>query len=106
MQMSALEEHNNSLLHKEALRLQMASKDKTLGLIDRPSFIKGRQGVQYPISGECDLGRQCSTILQRDPHELEFIQAVQEVVHSLQPVLSKMPQYGHSAVLFLFERVS
>ncbi|CAN5958842.1 unnamed protein product [Sphagnum jensenii] len=41
MQMSALEEHNNSLLHKEALRLQMASKDKTLGLIDRPSFIKG-----------------------------------------------------------------
>jgi hypothetical protein len=27
-------------------------------------------------------------------------------VHSLQPVLSKIPQYGHSAVLFLFERVS
>ncbi|CAM6030219.1 unnamed protein product [Sphagnum balticum] len=75
MQMSALEEHNNSLLHKEALRLQMASKDKTLGLIDRPSFIKA--------------------ILQRDPHELEFIQAVQEVVHSLQPVLSKMPQFVH-----------
>jgi glutamate dehydrogenase (NADP+) len=53
-----------------------------------------------------DLGRQCSsetyllhavmtTILQRDPHELEFIQAVQEVVHSLQPVLSKMPQFVH-----------
>jgi len=42
MQMSALEEHNNSLLHKEALRLQMASKDKGLGLIDlRPVFIKG-----------------------------------------------------------------
>lgn len=41
MQMSALEEHNNSLLHKEALRLQMASKDKGLGLIDRPLYIKG-----------------------------------------------------------------
>jgi hypothetical protein len=25
-------------------------------------------------------------------HELEFIQAVQEVVHSLKPVLSRMPQ--------------
>ncbi len=34
-----------------------------------------------------------TAILQRDPHELEFIQAVQEVVHSLEPVLSKMPQY-------------
>jgi len=53
MQISALEEHNNSLLHKEALRLQMASKDKGLGLIDlRPVFIKGRQVVQYPISTE------------------------------------------------------
>jgi glutamate dehydrogenase (NADP+) len=42
MQISALEEHNNSLLHKEALRLQMASKDKGLGLIDlRPVFMKG-----------------------------------------------------------------
>jgi hypothetical protein len=34
-----------------------------------------------------------TAILQRDPHELEFIQAVQQVVHSLEPVLSKMPQY-------------
>lgn len=42
MQMSALEEHNNSLLHKEALRLQMASKDKGLGLIERPVYLKGR----------------------------------------------------------------
>ena len=30
MQMSALEEHNNSLLHKEALCLQMACKDKVV----------------------------------------------------------------------------
>lgn len=39
MQMSALEEHNNSLLHKEALRLQMASKDKIV--IDKPIYVKG-----------------------------------------------------------------
>lgn len=39
MQMSALEEHNNSLLHKEALRLQMASKDKII--MDKPIFVKG-----------------------------------------------------------------
>lgn len=40
MQMSALEEHNNSLLHKEALRLQMASKDKII--VDKPIFVKGQ----------------------------------------------------------------
>lgn len=39
MQMSALEEHNNSLLHKEAIRLQMASKDKIV--LDKPVYIKG-----------------------------------------------------------------
>lgn len=39
MQMSALEEHNNSLLHKEALRLQMASKDKIIA--DKPIYVKG-----------------------------------------------------------------
>lgn len=39
MQMSALEEHNNSLLHKEALRLQMASKDKIV--VDKPIYVKG-----------------------------------------------------------------
>ncbi|GMP35041.1 hypothetical protein CsSME_00007660 [Camellia sinensis var. sinensis] len=39
MQMSALEEHNNSLLHKEALRLQMASKDKII--VDKPIYVKG-----------------------------------------------------------------
>lgn len=41
MQMSALEEHNNSLLHKEALRLQMASRDKGMGVIERPLYVKG-----------------------------------------------------------------
>lgn len=39
MQMSALEEHNNSLLHKEALRLQMASQDKIV--LDNPICVKG-----------------------------------------------------------------
>ena len=39
MQMSALEEHNNSLLHKEALRLQMASKDKII--VEKPIYVKG-----------------------------------------------------------------
>ena len=40
MQMSALEEHNNSLLHKEALRLQLASKDKII--INKPIYVNGR----------------------------------------------------------------
>lgn len=39
MQMSALEEHNNSLLHKEALRLQQASKEKLI--VDKPIYVKG-----------------------------------------------------------------
>lgn len=39
MQMSALEEHNNSLLHKEALRLQQASKEKII--VDKPIYVKG-----------------------------------------------------------------
>jgi glutamate dehydrogenase (NADP+) len=42
MQMSALEEHNNSLLHKEALRLQLASKEKLQPPeIERPVYVKG-----------------------------------------------------------------
>ncbi|KAH0462874.1 hypothetical protein IEQ34_007456 [Dendrobium chrysotoxum] len=45
MQMSALEEHNNSLLHKEALRLQVASKDKTLPVVERPVYVKERMIV-------------------------------------------------------------
>ncbi|XP_074589099.1 uncharacterized protein LOC141845000 isoform X3 [Curcuma longa] len=74
MQMSALEEHNNSLLHKEALRLQTASKDKVLPVVDRPVYVK---------------------VLRRDPHEVEFMQSVQEVVHSLEPVLLKNSHYVH-----------
>lgn len=33
------------------------------------------------------------SVIKRDPHEGEFIQAVQEVVHSLEAVLAKHPQY-------------
>ncbi|CAM6049877.1 unnamed protein product [Sphagnum compactum] len=87
MQMSALEEHNNSLLHKEALRLQLASKDQGMGLIERPVYIK----ALISKSAEFIL----AAVLHRDPHEGEFIQAVQEVVHSLDPVLSKIPQFVH-----------
>ena len=44
MQMSALEEHNNSLLHKEALRLQTASKDKIV--VDKPIYVKSKFYLQ------------------------------------------------------------
>ncbi|XP_057976918.1 uncharacterized protein LOC131164027 isoform X2 [Malania oleifera] len=71
MQMSALEEHNNSLLHKEALRLQMASKDKIV--IERPVYAKA--------------------VLRRDPHDVEFIQLVQETVHALERVIAKNSHY-------------
>jgi len=48
MQMSALEEHNNSLLHKEALRLQMtSSKDKSLPMVERPVCVKGLYVIVY-----------------------------------------------------------
>ncbi|KAL3686322.1 hypothetical protein R1sor_008896 [Riccia sorocarpa] len=87
MQMSALEEHNNSLLHKEALRLQMASKDKGLGLVDRPLYIKAHMSKNAESILEA--------VIKRDPHEGEFIQAVSEVVHSLEAVLSKNPQFVH-----------
>lgn len=32
-------------------------------------------------------------VIRRDPHEVEYVQSVQEVVHSLEPVLHKYPQY-------------
>ncbi|XP_024527051.1 NADP-specific glutamate dehydrogenase [Selaginella moellendorffii] len=87
MQMSALEEHNNSLLHKEALRLQAASRDKGHGMLERPVYIKAL------------LSRTSESIIEgvarRDPNEAEFIQAVHEVVHTLEPVLTKYPQYAH-----------
>ncbi|WJX86340.1 glutamate dehydrogenase (NADP(+)) [Trifolium repens] len=77
MQMSALEEHNNSLLHKEALRLQSASKDKIMA--DKPVYVKA--------------GSILEATLKRDPHEVEFIQAVQEVVQALERVIGKNAHY-------------
>ena len=47
MQMSALEEHNNSLLHKEALRLQMASKDKSPIPAEKPLYVKRQYSIFY-----------------------------------------------------------
>ena len=113
MQMSALEEHNNSLLHKEALRLQIASKDKNISALERPLYIKGnhcflinslffefsRQVLIYLdffIQCEALLSKSAESIVEavmrRDPHEVEYVQAVQEIVRSLEPVLAKHPQ--------------
>jgi glutamate dehydrogenase (NADP+) len=56
----------------------------------------------YPIVDSALISKSAefilAAVLHRDPHEGEFIQAVQEVVHSLDPVLSKIPQYGHSSL--------
>ncbi|GER53490.1 glutamate dehydrogenase [Striga asiatica] len=77
MQMSALEEHNNSLLHKEALRLQQASKEKII--VEKPIYVKALMSKT--------AGSIVEAALRRDPHEAEFIQFVQEVVHSLERTL-------------------
>ncbi|KVI05872.1 hypothetical protein Ccrd_015752 [Cynara cardunculus var. scolymus] len=83
MQMSALEEHNNSLLHKEALRLQLASKDKIIA--DKPIYVKALMSKS--------AGSIVEAALKRDPNELEFIQSVQEVIHALERVISKNSGY-------------
>ncbi|KAJ6427557.1 hypothetical protein OIU84_023032 [Salix udensis] len=83
MQMSALEEHNNSLLHKEALRLQMASKDKIV--VDKTIYVKALMSKT--------AGSIVEAALKRDPHELEFIQSVQEAVHALDRVIAKNSHY-------------
>ncbi|XP_034695328.1 NADP-specific glutamate dehydrogenase isoform X2 [Vitis riparia] len=83
MQMSALEEHNNSLLHKEALRLQMASKDKII--VDKPIYVKALMSKT--------AGSIVEAALKRDPHEIEFIQSVQEAVHALERVIAKNSHY-------------
>ncbi|KAK4790833.1 hypothetical protein SAY86_031246 [Trapa natans] len=83
MQMSALEEHNNSLLHKEALRLQMASKDKIV--VDKPIVVKALMSKT--------AGSIIEAALKRDPHEVEFVQCVQEAVHALERVIAKNSHY-------------
>ncbi|KAK9665945.1 hypothetical protein RND81_14G148000 [Saponaria officinalis] len=83
MQMSALDEHNNSLLHKEAVRLQMASKDKIV--VEKPIYVKALMSKT--------TGSIVEAALKRDPHEVEFIQSVQEAVHSMERVLAKNSHY-------------
>ncbi|XP_073295845.1 uncharacterized protein [Primulina huaijiensis] len=83
MQMSALEEHNNSLLHKEALRLQQASVEKII--VDKPIYVKT---IMSKTAGSI-----VEAALRRDPHEAEFIQSLQEVVHALERVISKNSNY-------------
>ncbi|XVF74444.1 hypothetical protein PTKIN_Ptkin13bG0110900 [Pterospermum kingtungense] len=82
MQISALKEHNNSLLHKEALRFQMASKDKIV--VDKPIYVKALMSKM--------AGSIIEAALKRDPHEAEFIQSVQEAVHALERVIAKNSQ--------------
>ncbi|KAF8101052.1 hypothetical protein N665_0211s0041 [Sinapis alba] len=83
MQMSALEEHNNSLLHKEALRLQTASKDKIV--VDKPIYVKTLMSKS--------AGSIIEGVLKRDPNEIEFVQSVQEAVHALERVIAKNSHY-------------
>ncbi|XP_075479609.1 uncharacterized protein LOC142520501 isoform X1 [Primulina tabacum] len=83
MQMSALEEHNNSLLHKEALRLQQASVEKII--VDKPIYVKT---IMSKTAGSI-----VEAALRRDPHEAEFIQSLQEVIHALERVISKNANY-------------
>lgn len=83
MQMSALEEHNNSLLHKEALRLQTASKDKIV--VDKPIYVKTLMSKS--------AGSIVEGALKRDPNEIEFVQSVQESVHALERVIAKNSHY-------------
>ncbi|CAH8357632.1 unnamed protein product [Eruca vesicaria subsp. sativa] len=83
MQMSALEEHNNSLLHKEALRLQTASKDKIV--VDKPIYVKTLMSKS--------AGSIVEGALKRDPNEIEFVQSVQECVHALERVIAKNSHY-------------
>lgn len=40
-----------------------------------------------------------SSIVQRDPHEMEFHQAVQEVMRTVRPVLERNPEFRRQAVL-------
>ncbi|KAI4330667.1 hypothetical protein MLD38_028931 [Melastoma candidum] len=83
MQMSALEEHNNSLLHKEAVRLQLASKDKAV--VEKPIHVKALMSKT--------AGSIVEAALKSDPHEVEYIQAVQEIVHALERVIAKNSVY-------------
>ncbi|XP_039059413.1 NADP-specific glutamate dehydrogenase-like [Hibiscus syriacus] len=85
MQMSALEEHNNSLLHKEALCLQIGSKGKIV--VDKRIYVKVEALMSKTTGSIIEAARK------RDPHEVEFIQSVQETVHALERVIAKKSHY-------------
>ena len=51
------------------------------------------QGISTFTQGYLDI------VKQRDPHQPEFMQAVQEVVASLEPVLDRHPEYRQQRVL-------
>lgn len=51
------------------------------------------------MSVEQYLNSVYTTVIQRDPHECEFHQAVKEFIDSLTPVFEKYPHYKESGVL-------
>ena len=59
--------------------------------------------MQKIFKEECILRMQLQPLLeqviQRNPHEPEFHQAVHEVLDSLEPVLERYPQYRKTGIL-------
>ncbi len=45
------------------------------------------------------MGSNLDVVLSRDPHELEFRQAVGEVLDSIEPVLARNPHYRHVKII-------
>ncbi len=45
------------------------------------------------------MGSNLDVVLDRDPHELEFHQAVGEVLDSIEPVLERNPHYRHAKIV-------
>jgi len=48
------------------------------------------------------LAKIYEQVVKRDPHEPEFLQAVKEVLESLEPVAEKYPQFLEAGI---FERI-
>lgn len=45
------------------------------------------------------MGSNLDIVLDKDPHELEFHQAVSEVLDSIEPVLERNPHYRHAKIV-------
>jgi glutamate dehydrogenase (NADP+) len=45
------------------------------------------------------MGSNLDVVLDKDPHELEFHQAVGEVLESIEPVLERNPHYRHAKII-------